>query len=62
MIQGGLSNWELRYPKGPNGWKVEDEILGNSPPSVDLMTTDKYTNFTLHAEFRIHEGATAAST
>ena len=55
LIQGELSNWKLRYPEGPNGWKLEDGVLGNTPPSVDLVTKEKYTDFTLHAEFRIPE-------
>ena len=56
LIQGGLDNWELRYPEGPNGWRVEDGVLYNSPPSVDLVTKDMFNDFTLHAEFRIPEG------
>ena len=56
LIRGDLDNWALRYPDGPNGWRIEDGVLGNSPPSVDLMTKDKYTDFTLHAEFRIPKG------
>jgi len=55
LIQGGLDNWDLRFSEGPNGWKVEDGVLSNSPPSVDLVTRDRYTDFTLHAEFRIPE-------
>ena len=56
LIQGDLDNWELRYPEGPNGWRIEDRVLRNSPPSVDLVTKDRFTDFTLHAEFRIPEG------
>ena len=56
LIQGDLDNWELRYPEGPNGWRVEDGVLYNSPPSVDLVTKDKFNDFTLYAEFRIPEG------
>jgi len=55
LIQGGLDNWDLRFSEGPNGWKVEDGVLSNSPPSVDLVTRDRYTDFRLHAEFRIPE-------
>ena len=56
LIQGDLDNWALRYTDGPNGWRIADGVLGNSPPSVDLVTRDKYADFTLHAEFRIPEG------
>ena len=56
LIQGDLDNWKLRYPEGPNGWKIENGVLANSPPSVDLLTKDKYNDFALHTEFRIPEG------
>ena len=56
LIQGGLDNWRLRFPEGPTGWKVDDGVLSNSPPSVDLVTKEKFTDFTLHAEFKIPEG------
>jgi len=56
LIQGDLDNWRLRFPEGPNGWNVEGGVLSNSPPSVDLVTRDKFSDFTLHAEFRIPEG------
>jgi hypothetical protein len=56
LIQGGLDNWELRFPEGPTGWKIEDGVMSNSPPSVDIVTKEKFTDFTLHAEFRIPEG------
>ena len=53
LIRGDLTNWDFRFPDGPNGWKVEGGVLSNSPPSVDIVTKDKYNDFTLHAEFRI---------
>jgi hypothetical protein len=55
LIRGDLDNWHLRYPEGPNGWKVEDGVLSNSPPSVDIVSEDEYTDFSLHVEFRIPE-------
>lgn len=55
LIKGDLSNWFLRNPNGPNGWHLENGVLINSPPSVDLITRQKFTNFALHAEFKIPE-------
>jgi hypothetical protein len=55
LIRDDLSNWFLRNPNGPTGWRLENGVLINSPPSVDLITKHKYTNFAFHAEFKIPE-------
>jgi hypothetical protein len=55
-----LTGWELRDPKGPNGWSVRDGVLVNrpdltkNPGSTDLQTVDKtFYDFDLHVEFRV---------
>ncbi|MCW4040380.1 MAG: DUF1080 domain-containing protein [Candidatus Bathyarchaeota archaeon] len=53
LINSDLSNWFLRNPSGPDGWRLQNGVLINTPPSGDLITKQKYTNFTLHAEFKI---------
>lgn len=55
LIQNDLSNWTLRKPEGPNGWKITEGILSNTTPSVDLVTKEHYTDFKLHAEYKIPE-------
>jgi hypothetical protein len=55
LINEDLSNWELRFPNEPNGWMIQDGILSNVPPSTDLMTKEKFSDFILHAEFKIPE-------
>jgi hypothetical protein len=55
LIQNDLSNWVLRKPESPNGWKIKEGILSNTTPSVDLVTKEQYTNFKLHAEYKIPE-------
>lgn len=56
LIRSDFSNWLLRNPEEPNGWKITKGILSNTPPSVDLVTIERYTDFKLHADFRIPEG------
>ncbi len=51
LIQGDLANWRLRDPEGPNGWTIEDGVLINTPPSVDLISNDTFGDFKLHVEF-----------
>ena len=53
LIGGDLSNWMLRYPDGPNGWTLANGVLGNTPPSVDLITRDTFGDFKLHVEFNM---------
>lgn len=55
LIRKDFSNWSLRKPEGPDGWKIENEILSNATPSVDLLTKERYNDFKLHADFKIPE-------
>lgn len=52
LIRNDLSNWVLRKPEGPNGWKIKEGVLSNTTPSVDLITKEQYTDFKLHAEYK----------
>lgn len=55
LIKDDLSNWKQRFSDDPSGWEVENGIISNTPPSVDLVTKDRYTDFMLHAEWRVPE-------
>lgn len=55
LIGEDLSNWKQRFLDDPSGWKVENGVIGNTPPSVDLISKDKYSDFNLHAEWRVPE-------
>lgn len=55
LIGDDLTNWKLRFSDDPSGWKIEDGILSNTPPSVDILTKDKFFDFKLHAEWRVPE-------
>src|SRR5688572_12277020 len=51
------TGWKLRNPKGHNSWKVEEGILKNTVATgehgTDLVTTDKFWNFTVRYEYRV---------
>src|SRR5215813_546148 len=51
-----LTGWHLRKPDGPDGWKVENGVYVNTPPSTDIQTDDEYYDFELHLEFKVSEG------
>jgi len=55
LIKDNLSNWGQRFSDDPSGWKVEDGVISNTPPSVDLVTKERYSDFKLHAEWRVPE-------
>ncbi len=55
LIEKDLSNWKQRFSNDPSGWKVENGIISNTPPSVDIVTKEKYSDFKLHAEWRVPE-------
>lgn len=46
-----LTGWKLRR-NGPNGWSVQDGVLINRPPSVDLVSEKHYLDFELKYEYR----------
>ncbi|MBV9868829.1 MAG: DUF1080 domain-containing protein [Abitibacteriaceae bacterium] len=46
-----VSNWTTRDGR-PAGWKVEDGVLHVVPGTGDIMTTQRFTDFYLHLEFR----------
>lgn len=46
-----LDNWTTRDHQ-PAGWKVEDNILHVEPGTGDIMSTERFTDFFLHLEFR----------
>jgi len=55
------SGWKLRNPNGNNSWNVKDGILVNTvnkgEHGTDLVTEQKFWNFTTRYEYRIPPGA-----
>jgi hypothetical protein len=55
------SGWKLRNPKGHNSWSVKDGVLMNTvnkgEHGTDLVTEEKFWNFTVRYEYKIPPGA-----
>ena len=55
------SGWRLRNPQGHNSWKIEDGVLKNivnqGEHGTDLVTNDKFWNFTVRFEFMVPDGS-----
>ena len=54
------AGWKLRRPDGHNSWTIEDGILKNTvnkgEHGTDLVTEQKYWNFTVRYEFQVPDG------
>jgi len=57
LIQNDLSNWQPRHPNRKNGWQIENGMLVNKQPRVDLVTRQTFEDFKLHLEFNFPEGS-----
>ncbi|GDY22092.1 hypothetical protein LBMAG56_34390 [Verrucomicrobiota bacterium] len=55
------TGWHLRNPKGHNSWSVEGGVLKNTvnkgEHGVDLVTDQKFWNFTVRYEFQVPDGS-----
>jgi len=55
------SGWKLRNAKGHNRWTVQDGVLMNTvnkgEHGTDLVTEDKFWNFTVRYEYKVPPGA-----
>lgn len=52
-----LAGWQPREGAAAHGWEERDGLLRNARPGTDLMTTRRFDDFRLHAEFRYPEGS-----
>lgn len=55
------SGWKLRNAKGHNSWSVQDGVLMNTvnkgEHGTDLVTEDKFWNFTVRYDYKVPAGA-----
>jgi hypothetical protein len=52
-----MDGWKLRHESAQNGWKVQNGVLVNTPPSTDIYTDEKFKDFQLHVEYMIPRGS-----
>ncbi len=52
-----LTGWHLRDANAHNGWKVENGLLVNTPPSTDLVSDQKFRDFAIHYEYMYPAGS-----
>lgn len=56
-----LTGWRLRHQQSTSSWKVENGVLINDASAgkhgTDLVTEDKFWNFTVRYEYKIPKGA-----
>lgn len=52
-----LNNWLPRDPRATSKWYVEDGVMVNTAPDVDLYTRQVFDDFKLHVEFKMDKGS-----
>ena len=52
-----LSNWVPRDLSVTPKWEVQDGLMVNSPPDIDLRTKEEFNDFKLHVEFKMDPGS-----
>jgi hypothetical protein len=56
LLAEGLAGWSLRDGGEANGWTFSNGELVNTPPSADLVSHARFTNFKLHVEVNVPPG------
>jgi hypothetical protein len=57
LIGDDLSNWQPRTPSWKSHWSIADGMLVNAEVGSDLLTTDRYMDFRLEAEYSYPKGS-----
>jgi hypothetical protein len=52
-----LTGWAPRSSEHAGCWRMQGGVLAATPPCVDLVTTARFGDFRLHAEFRFPPGS-----
>jgi len=53
LLADGLGGWTIRAPETKNGWRLDHGVLTNAPPSADLVSRRRFTDFRLHVEVNV---------
>jgi hypothetical protein len=57
LIGADLSNWTPRSPDWKSNWAIEEGMLVNTAVGSDLVTTDRFSDFRLVAEYKYPKGS-----
>jgi hypothetical protein len=52
-----LTGWKVRDVKKEGTWRVVDGVMENTPHGTDIITVQKFTDFKLHAEFKMADNS-----
>lgn len=57
LVRHDLSNWVPRSPDWVSNWSIQDGMLVNSAAGSDLVTTDRFKDFKLIAQYAYPKGS-----
>ena len=52
-----LDNWELQHKGRPSGWSVADGAMANEPKANNLISRQKFKDFSVEAEYKLEKGS-----
>lgn len=52
-----MDRWGVQHTARPMGWSVEDGLMVNQKGANNLVSKDRFTDFTLEAEYRLEPGS-----
>ena len=56
LLDAGVDGFHPRDPNKKFGWRIEDGVLINSPPDVDIVSKKEFSDFQLELEYRVGKG------
>lgn len=55
LVTGSFDNWTLQRADRPSGWTFEDGVMTNEAKANNLVSTQKFKNFKIEAEYKLAE-------
>ena len=50
-----MDTWDVQDKTKPMGWSVVEGVMTNAPPANNLVSKQKFQDFTIHAEYKVAE-------
>lgn len=52
-----LDSWDVQDKSKPMGWTVTDGAMTNTPPANNLVSKQKFQDYTIHAEYKLEKNS-----
>ena len=48
-----MTPWDVQFKDKPSNWAIEDGAMTNTPPANNLVSTERFKDFRLEAEYKL---------